>query len=630
MESLSRRDVLRLATAGVPASVIARALQRVPGAVPSAKAAGRPNGVSAARELAATYPYNTLVQTMSLKAGTGYQPVVTGTGEPFLLRTLSGKAPQAAPATAARRSILYFGQVSDTHMVDAQTPARADFMFGLIKNNGAFRPQEAMTTFVLGQMVEAVNAMTTSPVTGAPMAIAVVTGDYADSQAENEMNWHVDILDGRTVVPSSGKPGVYEGVQAWWDAPYAYHPDDPAHDMWGKYGYPALPGLLTAAVSTSVESEGLDVPWYAVLGNHDSTFLGTLLAASTDPTLQKLAVGDLKIALCDKVELEAVETLTHPDNPGDLARFAALYKQFPEQPNVHTVTADPHRVKLSTTEVIDIHFTAAGGSGPVGHGFTEASRLTGAAWWKRKKGPAVTFIGMDSNNHVYGTDGCIVPAQFQWIKDQLIAGSKSYYDNDGTVVHNPHGADTLFVLLSHHPSWSMDNTVTDAAHPEVPLTGADLEALILRFPNVILWVNGHTHANTIVPHPGTKGQGPGFWEVNSPSCIDWGQQGRLIDLVDNLDGTLSIFTITLDHASPATPVKGNYSPVNLSSISRQLSANVWWDDPNQRLGQPQDRNTELVIKAPFDLSVLSDQALQRHQLVSAAVAAKSRLGRALR
>ena len=62
-----------------------------------------------------------------------------------------------------------------------------------------------MTVQVLAQMVEAVDALSTSPLTGAPMNAALNTGDSADSRNSLELQWCIDMLDGRSVVPNSGK-----------------------------------------------------------------------------------------------------------------------------------------------------------------------------------------------------------------------------------------------------------------------------------------------------------------------------------------------------------------------------------------------------------------------------------------
>ena len=69
---------------------------------------------------------------------------------------------------------------------------------------------------------------------------------------------------------------------------------------------------------------------------------------------------------------------------------------------------------------------------------------------------------------------------------------------------------------------------------------------------MIAWVNGHTHSNQIWAHPRSeKGKVVGgFWEINTASHIDWPQQARLIEIVDNHDGTLSIFTTMIDHGGP--------------------------------------------------------------------------------
>jgi hypothetical protein len=88
----------------------------------------------------------------------------------------------------------------------------------------------------------------------------------------------------------------------------------------------------------------------------------------------------------------------------------------------------------------------------------------------------------------------------------------------------------------------------------------------------------------------------------------------MVELVDNRDGTLSIFTLTVDHAAPPDVRPGDLSQTNLASTSRQLAANPWFWDAAALLGTPTDRNTELLVKAPFDLSRISDATLEDHSL----------------
>ena len=86
----------------------------------------------------------------------------------------------------------------------------------------------------------------------------------------------------------------------------------------------------------------------------------------------------------------------------------------------------------------------------------------------------------------------------------------------------------------------------------------------------------------------------------------------MIEIVDNRDGTLSIFTTALDHASPAE-WSGSLDPTGLASLSRQLAANDWVESPAMRRGSELDRNTELLLPAPFDLSEITDVQIEHAQ-----------------
>lgn len=553
----------------------------------------------------------TLDATIALAAGTGYRALQWAPGEPFIIRDDLGVTAGAARGQQ-RRSLLYFGQLSDTHIVDAQTPSRADWSFALNKDQNAQRAQETLTVHVLAEMVTAVNALNRSVVTGAPCAVTVITGDLADSHGTLELDWYLNVLAGRDVTANSGAVGTYQGVQAWEECTYAWHPDNPTKDLWGQNGYPAVPGLLDAAVGRDVQSPGLRMPWLSVLGNHDTTWMGTL-GPYTEP-YEKLAGGSAKIALPPPDAAEFLTEALKPDIPAAQVALSKLVGGLPSQPGVREVTPDPRRSGFTRQQIIDAHFAIGDAVGPVGHGFTEASRTTGDAWWTWQVGPAVRFIALDTNNQYFGADGSIPQPQWDWLEQQLIASSSRYLDASGKVVEHAVD-DQLLVILSHHTSWTMENTQAAAGDTTKLYTGPELVELLLRFPNVVAWCNGHTHANTILPHkPTSTVLGGGFWEINTPSCIDWGQQSRMVEIVDNRDGTLSLFTLTVDHAADPQFTKGDFSQSNLASLSRELAANPWFWDAAALLGTPSDRNTELLIDAPFDLSKFSDGQLDRHDL----------------
>ncbi len=113
-------------------------------------------------------------------------------------------------------------------------------------------------------------------------------------------------------------------------------------------------------------------------------------------------------------------------------------------------------------------------------------------------------------------------------------------------------------------------------------------------------MTGHTHQNRVDLF--RKGKS-GFWQINTASHADWPQQSRLVELMDNKDGTLSLFNTVLDQAGPiAAPAAGTpaagFTDAQLGGLSRVLAYN----DPQRvkpdELGRKLDRNVELVLRDP--------------------------------
>jgi hypothetical protein len=100
----------------------------------------------------------------------------------------------------------------------------------------------------------------------------------------------------------------------------------------------------------------------------------------------------------------------------------------------------------------------------------------------------------------------------------------------------------------------------------------------------------------------------GFFEVTTASLIDWPQQGRLVEVVDNADGTLSVFCTIADTAAPPSYQWPAADPVTLAAMSRELAGNDWQARARPvpavdgRRGAPTGRNVELVLPAPFPLA----------------------------
>ena len=536
----------------------------------------------------------TLEQTVRLatKGNIDYFPLVSAAGEPYAVRTdILGKNP--APSRAkSKRSLAYLGHFSDIHIIDAQSPGRLEPLIAVSAEMvDASRPQDTMTVQVLAQMVNAMAQARYSPLTGAPMGLAINTGDSADSHSGLELDWCVAMLDGGTVVPNSGKSGEYQGVQIWQDADYVYHPDNPSLNEFGKRGFPYLPGVLQAAVDQEVHSDGLPVPWYIVNGNHDTLFMGNI---AIEPSLRSWAMGDRKAAQWQAMTNIMVNWWGSSFSMLSQA-FENLRSQFALQSGVHTVTANPKRNLFNQVEFMQTMLDSPATPGPVGHGFTAQHVDSGQTWWRADPAPWLRIFGLNTCNQVAGADGAVPQDQYDWLENELKKCQQE---------------DVLAIVASHHNSYTLENIAEPAIGPSQNLIHADqFIGMLNSYPNLIAWVNGHTHINTITAHP--RQGGGGFWEITTASCVDYPQQQQTIEVVDNQDGTISLFTTALDHNSPATWTKGDYSQKGLASLSRTLAANAWQFQPYPRTGSQLDRNTELLLPSPFDLRSISDKSVNQ-------------------
>ncbi|MBW3613849.1 MAG: TIGR03767 family metallophosphoesterase, partial [Actinobacteria bacterium] len=545
-------------------------------------------------------PSGTTLESTLVPVGTGYRRFIEAPGWPTRVRTLG---PEAMPGRHDRRvPLAAIVHLTDIHIIDTESPSRVEFLDRYSdpplpdRFKAAFRPQETLTAQVAESMVRRVNSLAGGPITGRPFDCAVSTGDNGDNRQENELAWFITLLDGGRVAASSGGPR-YEGVQdqepTTYDRHY-WHPDDLRSDgdFYKQFhGFPSHPGLLAAAAEPFTAS-GLQIPWYTTYGNHDGLAQGT---ASPNPAFEAISTGPIKVVdLPAGMSPVAFLGGLQSGNPSVLAALA-------EAP-ARVVTPDARRRYLSPQEWAQLHLASPARPGPVGHGLPATAATSGLLHYTFDVAPAVVGISLDTVDRGGLEQGSLDPAQFAWLEDRLEEHSSRYFDSAGTLIRTS-ATDRLIVVFSHHNLETMNNETPDPTTPGRRVLGPAVKALLQRFPNVIAWVNGHSHRNQVLPHPHPRSGG--FWEIMTAAHVDYPSQARLVEIVDNRDGTLSLFGTLIDHLAPAVAATGATGLLDLASLSRELSANDYQRDHVKALGTEDDLNVELLVAAPFQLTSVS-------------------------
>lgn len=442
------------------------------------------------------------------------------------------------PFTSTDHSVIAcIWHLSDLHLCDAESPGRIEYLDRYadpdspykdeIEEVGTYRPQEILTVQVAATMIETVNALDHGPVTGAPVDALLITGDITDNAQTNELAWYRTLIEGGTVQPGSGGPvSSWVGVSSsdTWDEHY-WHPDGaPAGYRKDRptrlFGYPRIPGLIEAARHL-VTSEGSSYPVLSVHGNHDALLQGTVVA---DDRLRAYALGDEVVRrLSDDFDPRHIAAAVSPNGPAE-------YVTDPAAPR-RTVVADSSRAIMQPGD-----FASAVG------------RSTN--YWAQDVGQ-IRIVSLDTVNPYGGWQGSLDEVQFAWLGEEL-ERSRNH----------------IVVIASHHPSPTMTNDFCPDGSRRV--LGNELVQLLLRYPNIVLWIAGHIHMNAAIRH---GDEANWFWEVTTASLIDWPQQGRIFEFMRSADEVVITSTV-IDHDSPLEwNVDQELSTAVLAGISRLLAAN---------------------------------------------------------
>ncbi len=465
--------------------------------------------------------------------------------------------------------LLLLHHLSDLHVCDAQSPLRPEYLDrwadptspirDVVGTIGTYRPHSMLTPHVVEAMVTSLNRIEKGPLSGHSMHGAIVTGDTTDNAQENEVSWYLALLDGLEVRPDSGAIDRYEGVSDdgvdHYDVKYWHPHGTPAgcedDEPRALYGYPVIPKLLDLC-RAPFTATGLNLPWYAVHGNHDALIQGTVTA---NESIKQEMMGNRRYEGLPST-LSLTDTLAAFNEIGP-----ADFPTESDAPFVE-VTPDIQRRALDRGNYAARHLESPGK--PEGHGFSKSNVESKTMYYSTDIG-AVRLIVLDSVNQFGGWQGSLDKKQFVWLEEQI----KS--------------TQLPIVLASHHPLSKMFN---DYSPDQLRVCIEEITEMLLRYPQVILWLAGHEHRHH-VEWIGSEVGVKGFWQVETASHIDWPQQSRTVEVVRGEDGNIYIGLTVIDHAGPAR-YEETQTPIGIAALSRTLSANVW------------QKREELGSKHPFE------------------------------
>ncbi|MBX7190444.1 MAG: hypothetical protein K1X94_00210 [Sandaracinaceae bacterium] len=319
---------------------------------------------------------------------------------------------------------------------------------------------------------------------GRSLDFGIITGDCADSAQGNELDWVIQLMN--------GEPGLH--TDSGDDDDPVPGPDNDPKDPFDPVAFPA--------------------PWLYVPGNHDVEIVG-INAPSDRSRMQAIGTSPLG------------GTRDYRNWYGAVGRRA--------------ITADPARHIVDRDEIVAAvrAATADGPMGPSGHGYPasgDVDTTLGANWTLDVVPGVLRIVAIDTSDRSGGSEGLLTQDFIDgWLEPELDRAV-----TDGVLV----------MLASHHNTRSIDvyeGQGTDG--PMVPgaLSGPEIEAIVASHPEVIAWLVGHVHDNQIRAVHGADAAHPGYWEIMASAIADFPSQARAIELVDNGDGTLSIFATLVDY-----------------------------------------------------------------------------------
>jgi metallophosphoesterase (TIGR03768 family) len=456
------------------------------------------------------------------------------------------------PAFPPKEKLLNFFTISDIHITDKEAPNQFIYLQQLDPtfsgtNTSIYSPVMMYSTHVLDAAIQTVNALHKKNA----FDFGISLGDTCNSTSYNELRWYIDVIDGEIITPSSGDNLGADTID--YQKPY--------------------------------KAAGLDksIPWYQVLGNHDHFLIGSF-PVDADPSLglrdayisgTVWAVADLLIPDFNKfptlfnMENMKAEPQYYQGVIDGTTPLGTIIKNGkvgdPDFTSPPAVAADPDRRSLTRTEWISEFFETI--SKPAGHGFNlvDPNQQSGFACYSflpKSNIPLKVIVLDDTQSETDGSKdihghGYLDANRWAWLQAELAAGQAA---NQLMIIaaHIPIavakiGDETEWWLGDRTASAAPDWWIDPAAPTQNAVTLKELVDTLQNTPNLLMWIAGHRHFNTVKAFVSPDPTQPekGFWQVETSSLRDFPQQFRTFEIYLNSDYTISIVTINVDPAVKA-------------------------------------------------------------------------------
>jgi len=350
--------------------------------------------------------------------------------------------------------LISFAQVTDVHIVDNGNELRFEEVlltgkYGLgallVKNNLIPLPishdTDDTTAYNWDRVIRSINTEHEKQ----QLDFVINTGDSADTNLENELKWSIEIANGGPL----------------------------SEDYYNRNGKKDVYNLTNIA--------GFKMPWYAVLGNHDVEYQGSI---------------NYKVKNLDKL----------------LDFFS---KNYPYSYN-----------NLCTQQEALKMYLKAGGN-PKGHGFANMPKpifpfTIKEGYYSFNTTNNIHIVVLNTANYrpeiMFGQlgyreffpEGFMNGRQFIWMKQDI-----------------KNNSDKLCIVFSHHPKPYMFSATKD-----------QFAKTMSSYPNVIAHIAGHTHENKIDPVTYSNG----YWRITTDAAYNPPHIWRNFTITDNGNGTGTIKT----------------------------------------------------------------------------------------